>query len=84
MPDSPRLSTTAYELSGVGDDNDVNRVTDEMSTVPDVGAVAIEIAPGGGVTMFVKHKADVTLDRAAIDAAVRRAGKYAVVAERPR
>lgn len=79
---SKALTSTSFDLSGVTSGDDVREVTDEVSTVPGVGGVAIELTPGGAATMFVKHKVDVELDRTAINAAVQRAGRFTVVAVR--
>lgn len=82
---SDRRSTvisTSYTLAGVSTEADVRRVMDQVSTVAGVGAVAIELVPAGGATMFLKHQADVELDRSAVETALRSAGDYAVVPDR--
>jgi len=48
----------------------------KVSAVPGLGSVAVEIIPGGPSTLIVKHRDDVVPDRAAIEAAVRKAGDY--------
>lgn len=77
------LTSTLFDLSGVATSDDVRLVTDHVSAVPGVGGVAIELLSGSAATMFIKHKAEVELDRTAIAAAVEQAGDYGVVAVRP-
>jgi hypothetical protein len=78
----PAVVSTTFALSGLTDGDDVRAVTDIVSTVPGVGGVAIELVSAGRATMFLKHQADVELDRSAIETALRSAGDYAVVPDR--
>lgn len=73
----PMLSSTIYELSGVSTDQDTKLVKDKVYDVPGVGGCAFELQAGHAY-MFLKHKADVVLDDAAIAAAVRSAGAFDV------
>lgn len=77
----PAVVSTTFALSGLTDDDDVRAVTDAVSAVSGVGGVAVELVPGGGATMFVKHPADVELDRSVVEAALQTAGDYAMLAD---
>lgn len=73
------ISATVFELEGVRTDADTRAVKDRVYDVPEVGGVTFEIT-SERTTMQLKHKDDVTLDRSAIERAVRAAGpRYRVV-----
>lgn len=70
------MISTTFTITGMTTPADARAVKDRLSAVPGIGAVATEIVPGSGSRVILKHKEDVTLDRAAIGAAVREAGDY--------
>lgn len=72
------MISTTYTVSGMTSSDDVRAVRDKVSAVPDIGAVAVEIVPGARSTLILKHTDDVVPDRAAIEAALRQAGDYAL------
>lgn len=70
------MISTIFTVSGMDDSADARAVKDKVSTVPGVGAIATELVTGGGSMIILKHKEDVELDRAVIEAALREAGDY--------
>ncbi|CAJ1510830.1 hypothetical protein [[Mycobacterium] burgundiense] len=70
------MISTSYRVGGMVTAADARAVKDSLSAVPGIGAVATEIMPGGESTLILKHKEDIALDRAVIEAAVRKAGRY--------
>ena len=77
--ESPTIESTSYTVSGVATGDDARVVKDEVSGVRGIGAVAIELLPGGSAVLIIKHKGDVEPDRQAIAAAVRAAGDHTLV-----
>ncbi|MFG2084883.1 MULTISPECIES: heavy metal transporter [unclassified Spirillospora] len=70
------MISTTFRISGMTTAADARTVKDRLSAVPDVGAVATEILPGGDSLVILKHKDDVAMDRAALEEALRGAGGY--------
>ena len=70
------ITSTVYTVGGVASSDDARVVKDKVSGVPGIGAVAIEILPGGDARLFLKHTEGVEPDRSAIEAAVRAAGRF--------
>jgi copper chaperone len=72
------LSTTTYTVVGMTCDHCVAAVTEEVSAVPGVRDVDVELATGG-----LRVTGDTPVDDAAVRAAVEEAG-YGVAAAPPR
>ncbi|CAJ1587111.1 heavy metal-associated domain-containing protein [[Mycobacterium] wendilense] len=70
------MISTIYRVVGMDRPADARAVKDSLSAVPGIGGIATEIVPGGDSKVILKHKADVVLDRSAIEAALRKAGRY--------
>ncbi|MGV0837970.1 heavy-metal-associated domain-containing protein [Mycolicibacterium thermoresistibile] len=70
------MISTTYRVDGMTTAADARAVKDALSAVPGIGAVATEIVHGGESKVILKHKDDVVPDRAAIEAAIRKAGRY--------
>ncbi|TDC70221.1 heavy-metal-associated domain-containing protein [Actinomadura sp. GC306] len=70
------MISTTFRIAGMTTAADARAVKDRLSAVPDIGAVATELVPGGDALVILKHKDDVVLDRAALQAALRDAGDY--------
>ena len=66
------MSTQTYSVSGMTCEHCVNAVTQEVSAVPGVTSVAIDLNAGGNSTVVVES--DVPLDIDAVRAAVDEAG----------
>ncbi len=73
------MKSTIYTVSGMTCDSCARAIKDNVSTVADVGGVAIEILTDGESRLILKHKDDVELERSAVEAAVHRAGDYRLV-----
>ncbi len=71
----PMISTT-YPVVGLNSPADARAIKEALVLIPQLGAIATEIVPGGPSVIVLKHKDDVTPDRAAIDAALRDAGDF--------
>lgn len=78
----PALESTALRVSGVHTEDDVRECLQELYDVfteHGWGQATFEVDPDGGdATVWIKHRADAAVDPAVVDAAVRRAGDYAV------
>lgn len=70
------MISTIYTVSGMTSAEDARVIKDSLSSVPGIGAIATELLPGGRSTLILKHKDDVELSRAAIEAALREAGDF--------
>ena len=73
------MSTTPFRVDGMTCGHCVNAVTEELSALPGVTAVDVELVTGGSSPVTVTS--DTPLDPAAVDAAVVEAG-YAVTPTR--
>ncbi len=73
------MSTTTFRVDGMTCGHCVNAVTEELSALPGVTAVDVELVTGGSSPVTVTS--DTPLDPAAVDAAVVEAG-YAVTPTR--
>lgn len=69
------MTTTTYTVTGMTCGNCVNHVTEEVSEIPGVTAVNVELEGGA---MTVTSDAEISFD--AIKEAVAEAGEYTVVA----
>jgi copper chaperone CopZ len=65
-------STTTFSVTGMTCGHCVSSVTEELSAVPGVTAVSVDLVAGG--TSAVHVTSDGALDRAAVAAAVDEAG----------
>lgn len=72
------ITSTIYTLQGDIDDAATRAIKAEVYLVPRVGGVAFEIEDGKESRMILKHKEEDLIDRATIDAAVRKAGDYSL------
>ena len=70
------MISTTFVVVNMTSSDDVRVIRDEVSAVPGLGAVAAEVIPGNPSTLILKHRDDVVPDRAAIEAAVRKAGDF--------
>lgn len=70
------MQSTTYLVTGMTCDRCARVIKDKVSTVPGVGAVAVEIVGDGESRLILKHKENVELDRADVEDAVHRAGDY--------
>jgi hypothetical protein len=70
------ITSTVYTVLGDVDDAATRALKAEIYLLPGVGAIAFEIEEGKDTRLILKHKEDETVDRAALDAAVHRAGDY--------
>ena len=73
------MISTTYTVAGMSSPEDGRVVTDKVSAVEGIGAVAVELLPGGKAYLIIKHKDDVEPNRSAIEAAVRAAGSYRLI-----
>lgn len=70
------MISTIFIVSGMNTSADARAIQGRLYQVSDVGGVATEIIPGGDSRIIIKHKDDVQLDRAALQAALQKAGNY--------
>jgi len=73
------MSTTTFRVDGMTCGHCVNAVTEELSALPGVTDVAVELVTGGSSPVTVTS--DAALDTDAVAAAVAEAG-YAVTPDR--
>ncbi len=66
------MSTATYTVTGLTCQHCVNSVTEELSTIPGVTAVAVDLVAGGASSVHVTS--DAALDPDAVAAAVDEAG----------
>jgi len=72
------MITTTYTVRGLSSSAGARAVKDQISWLPDVGGVAVELMPDQRSKLILKHKDDVEIDREAVVAAVERAGRFTV------
>lgn len=73
------MSTTTFRVDGMTCGHCVRAVTEELTALPGVTDVAVDLVTGGSSPVTVTS--DAPLERAAVEAAVTEAG-YAVAPER--
>lgn len=73
------MISTTYAVQGMTTPADARAVKDHLSDAAGVGAVVTEMFPAGNSLITLKHKDDVELDRAEIEAKVRKAGDYTLL-----
>lgn len=66
------MAQTTYLVDGMTCQHCVNSVTEEISAIPGVSAVTVDLVPGGASTVQVTSAAE--LDRSVVAAAVDEAG----------
>lgn len=73
------MQSTTFVIIGMDTADDARIVKDRLYHMGGIGGVATEIIPGEQSRLFLKHKDDITLDRALIEAVLREAGDYQLV-----
>ncbi|HEX2902871.1 MAG TPA: heavy-metal-associated domain-containing protein [Jatrophihabitans sp.] len=68
------MSTTDYQVTGLTCGHCVNAVTEELSALPEVSAVSVDLVANGVSTVHVTSTAALTTDQVA--AALDEAGDY--------
>ena len=72
----PDMQNTTFVIIGMDTADDARIVKDRLYHMGGLGGVATEIVPGGQSSIHIKHKAEITLDRALIEEVLRSAGDY--------
>ncbi len=70
------IENTTFVIIGMDTAEDARIVKDRLYHMGGLGGVATEIVPGGPSRIHIKHKAEITLDRALIEEVLRAAGDY--------
>lgn len=70
------MQSTTFVITGMDTADDARIVKDRLYHMGGIGGVATEIVPGGPSRIHLKHKDDITLDRALIEAVLRDSGDY--------
>lgn len=82
--DKEPIVATRFQVAGVTTDNQVKEALQELYDIfsdNGMGQATFEITGGDTADLYIKHKASVVPDRAAIEAALARAGDYRLVGE---
>lgn len=75
----PDMQNTTFVILGMDTPDDARIVKDRLYHMGGLGGVATEIVPGGQSTIHIKHKREISLDRALIEAVLQDAGDYRLV-----
>ncbi|HLS49997.1 MAG TPA: hypothetical protein VK024_08370 [Actinomycetaceae bacterium] len=70
------MRNTTFVILGMNTPDDARVVKDRLYHMGGLGGVATEIVPGGQSRIHLKHKSEITLDRALIEEVLRDAGDY--------
>lgn len=70
------MQNTTFVIIGMDTADDARNVKDRIYHMGGIGGVATEINPGKPSHLHLKHKDDITLDRALIEAVLQEVGDY--------
>ncbi|HLS15151.1 MAG TPA: hypothetical protein VK095_11630 [Beutenbergiaceae bacterium] len=73
------MQNTTFVIIGMDTSDDARIVKDRLYHMGGIGGVATEIVSGAQSRIHLKHKDDITLDRALIEAVLQDAGDYRLV-----